>query len=145
MKVCLYQEQEDLRKKSGIGRAVEHQRTALELNDVEWTKDIYDDFDLIHINTVGPKSLHLAKKMKLTGKRVVMHAHTTVEDFKNSFWFSNVLAAPMKKYLTYVYNHADLGICTAEYTRRVLVKRGVTTELMTISNGIDVERFKNIE
>jgi 1,2-diacylglycerol-3-alpha-glucose alpha-1,2-glucosyltransferase len=145
MKVCLYQEQEALLKKSGIGRAVEHQRMALELNDVEWTKDIKDDFDLIHVNTVGPKSLYLAKKMKSEGKKVVMHAHTTVEDFKNSFWFSNALAAPMKKYLKYFYNQGDLVICTAEYTRRVLVKHGVTTELMTISNGINVERFKNIE
>jgi 1,2-diacylglycerol-3-alpha-glucose alpha-1,2-glucosyltransferase len=145
MKVCLYQELEGLLKKSGIGRAVEHQRMALELNDVDWTKDVNDDFDLIHINTIGPKSLYLAKKMKLKGKKVIMHAHTTVEDFRNSFWFSNALAVPLKKYLTYFYNHADMVICTAEYTRRVLMKRGVNTELITISNGINVERFKNIE
>lgn len=145
MKVCIYLELEDMLKKSGIGRAVEHQRMALELNYVEWTKDINDDFDLIHINTIGPKSLYLAKRMKLKGKKVIMHAHTTVEDFKNSFWFSNALAVPLRKYLTYFYNQADMVICSAEYTRRVLVKHGITTKLMTISNGIDVERFENIE
>lgn len=132
-------------KKSGIGRAVEHQRRALESNNVEWTKDVNDDFDLIHINTIGPKSLYLAKKMKLKGKKVIMHAHTTVEDFKNSFWFSNALAVPLKKYLTYFYNQADMVICPSEFTRQLLAEYGITPKLVTISNGIDVERFENFE
>ncbi len=144
MKICLYQELENYLKKSGIGTAVEHQRIALNLNEVEWTTDTSAHFDLIHINTIGPKSLYFAKKMKAKGKKVIMHAHTTVEDFKNSFWFSNTLAYPLSKYLKYFYNHADLVICTAEYTRHVLIERGVTSELKIISNGIDVERFKNI-
>lgn len=145
MKVCVYLELEDMLGKCGIGIAVKNQRKALDLNDIEWTDDIKDDFDVIHINTIGPKSLYLAKKMKSWGKRVIIHAHTVVEDFKNSFWFSNALALPLKKYLTYLYNQADMVICPTNYAKQVLREYGITTKLMVIGNGIDLKKFENLE
>ena len=84
MKVLLFSEGMNLIKISGLGRAIMHQQRAMELNGIEYTLDPKDSYDVVHINTLGLKSKHLAKKAKKAGKRVVYHAHSTQEDFRNS-------------------------------------------------------------
>jgi 1,2-diacylglycerol-3-alpha-glucose alpha-1,2-glucosyltransferase len=145
MKVCIYLELEEKLAQSGIGKAVENQRKALELNGVDWTSAPSEDFDIIHINTIGPKSLYLAKKMKLKGKKVVMHAHTLAEDFKNSFWFSNVTAPALKQYLKLFYNQADMVICATEYAKQLLREYGITKEIKIVSNGVDLKKFEDVD
>jgi 1,2-diacylglycerol-3-alpha-glucose alpha-1,2-glucosyltransferase len=145
MKVCLYLELESMMAVSGIGSAINHQRRALELNDVPYTNDLKDDFDIIHLNVVGPRSLYLAKKMKGRGKKVVLHAHMTADDFRDSYRFSNSVAPYLKKYLTYYYNQADLILCPSQYTKDVLLSYGVTKPMTVISNGVDIDQFKESE
>lgn len=130
---------------SGIGSAINHQRRALELNDVPYTNDLKDVFDIIHLNVVGPRSLYLAKKMKGRGKKVVLHAHMTADDFRDSYRFSNSVAPYLKKYLTYYYNQADLILCPSQYTKDVLLSYGVTKPMTVISNGVDIDQFKESE
>lgn len=141
MKICLYLELEKRLKGSGIGTAIKNQRKALELNGVEHTSNLKEDYDIIHINIVGLKSLFLAWKLKRQGKKVVLHAHVTADDFKNSYRFSNVIAPFLKKYLTFYYNQADLVLCPSNYTKGVLQGYGVEREIKVISNGIDLEKF----
>ncbi len=142
MRVCLYLELESKLRRSGIGAAIENQRRALELNDVEYTSDLKDEFDILHTNSIGLNSFRVAKKMKKRGKKVIMHAHTTADDFRNSYRFSNLIAPLLKRYLTFYYNHADVVLCPSKYTQGVLEKAGVTVPIIPISNGIDTERFK---
>jgi 1,2-diacylglycerol-3-alpha-glucose alpha-1,2-glucosyltransferase len=142
MKVCLYLELESMLGVSGIGSAINNQRTSLEYNGVEYTSDLNDDFDVIHINVVGPKSLYLAWRMKKKGKKVILHAHVTADDFKESYKYSTAIAPYLKRYLTFYYNQADLVLCPSEYTRNVLTGYGVEKEIRVISNGIDIEKFK---
>lgn len=142
MKPCLYLELEEKLRCSGIGTAINNQRKALELNNVEYTNNLKDDFDILHINTIGPHSLLLAKKMKKEGKKIIVHAHTTADDFKNSFSFSNHIAPLLKRYDFYCYNQADLVLCPSEYTKTVLKKSGVKKEIRVISNGIDTQEFR---
>ena len=68
MKVLLYSEAFNLVKISGLGRAIMHQQRALALNGVEYTLDPKDDYDIVHINTLGLRSRHLARKAKKAGK-----------------------------------------------------------------------------
>lgn len=143
MKVCLYLELENRLKYSGIGTAIANQRKALSLNGVEYTSKLnHNEFDIIHINIIGPKSLYIAKKMKRKGKKVILHAHVTADDFRNSYMFSNLIAPFLKAYLTYYYNQADLVLCPSEYTKGVLEGYGVKKEIRVISNGIDTEKFQ---
>jgi glycosyltransferase involved in cell wall biosynthesis len=142
MKVCLYLEMEKKLGASGIASAIKNQRKALELNGVEYTSDLKDDFDIIHLNIIGPKSLYLAKKMRMRGKKVVIHAHMTDCDFRNSYRFSNVVAPFLRRYLAYYYSQADMLLCPSEYTKGVLLGYGIKKPITAISNGIDVERFK---
>ena len=99
MKVLLYTEGLKTVGKSGLGKAVKHQINALERNNVEYTLDPKEikNVDIVHINWYLLKSYFLAKKAKRLGKKVVYHAHSTEEDFKNSFKFSN-LVAPLFKW-----------------------------------------------
>ena len=98
MKVLLYLEGKSVLEKSGIGRALHHQMHALDLAGIPYTTDILGDYDVVHINTYGPRSLMLLHAAKRRGKKVIMHGHSTREDFENSFIGSNLLAPLFGKY-----------------------------------------------
>jgi 1,2-diacylglycerol-3-alpha-glucose alpha-1,2-glucosyltransferase len=145
MKVCLYLEMEKTLQASGIASAIKNQRKALELNGVAHTSDLKDDFDILHINILGLKSLFLIRRMRRMGKKVVIHAHMTDCDFRNSYRFSNLIAPFLKKYLAYYYGQADTILCPSEYTRGVLLSYGIKKPIIPISNGIDLDRFQYSE
>jgi 1,2-diacylglycerol-3-alpha-glucose alpha-1,2-glucosyltransferase len=142
MKVCLYGELGGILKGSGIFTAIDHQEKALKLNGVEVTRDANDDFDLIDINTVGPRSAYVAHKMRWNGMPVVIHSHTTVEDFRESFRFSTKIAPRLKSYLRYFYAQADMIVSPSEYTKGVLRDYGLKRTIEVISNGVDSDNFK---
>jgi 1,2-diacylglycerol-3-alpha-glucose alpha-1,2-glucosyltransferase len=141
MKVCLYLELESKLGCSGIGSAIKNQRRALELNNVSYTSNLGDDFDIVHLNIIGPRSLYIARRMRRKGRKVVLHAHVTADDFRNSYRFSNLIAPFLRRYLTYYYNQADLILCPSEYTKGVLQGYGVKKPIIAISNGIDTNKF----
>ncbi len=142
MKICLYLELEDKFKASGLSSAIINQRKALSLNNIEYTSNLSDDFDILHLNLTGLKSRYLAGKLKKKGRKIVVHAHVTADDFRDSYRFSNALAPVLRKYLTYYYNQADLILCPSEYTKKVLQRYGVTKPITPISNGINLDGFQ---
>lgn len=85
MKILIYNEDYQTVKESGVGKAIDHQKKALDLVGVSYTLNPDDDYDICHINTVFPKSAFFANKARKSGKKVVYHGHSTKEDFKNSF------------------------------------------------------------
>ena len=82
MKVLLYLEGKSVLQKSGIGRALQHQMHALDLAGIPYTTDILGDYDVVHINTYGPRSFLLLHAAKRRGKKVIMHGHSTVRILK---------------------------------------------------------------
>lgn len=143
MKVLLYSEGLNLIKVSGLGRAILHQKRALTNVGVPFTTNPKDkDFDTVHINTLGPKSKHLAKKMHKAGKRVIYHAHTTEEDFRNSFVCSNLISKPVKKWIVSCYNRGDVIITPTNYSKSLIEGYGVKPPVFAISNGIDLDFYK---
>lgn len=70
MKILIYKGDYDLVKQSGVGQAIEHQEKALKLNNIDYTTDENDDYDIVHINTIMPKSKKFAKKAKKQGKKL---------------------------------------------------------------------------
>lgn len=143
MKILLYSEAMRLIKVSGLGRAIMHQKRALEMYGTEYTTDPDDkDYDVVHINTLGLKSKRLAKTAKKAGKRVVYHAHSTQEDFKNSFLGSNLILGPYKKWIMSCYNRGDVIITPTEYSKSLLKGYGITKPIYAISNGIDLAFYQ---
>jgi Glycosyltransferase len=145
MKILLHSGHYKLIEKSGVGRAIKHQMKALELNGISYTTNVKDDFDIVHINTVFPESYFLSKRARRSGKKVVYHAHSTEEDFKNSFLLSNQLAPLFKKWITKCYSSADLIITPTPYAKELLDGYGLGKPVIAISNGIDLDFYKRSE
>lgn len=141
MKVLLYLEAENYLSKSGIGRAIKHQMKALGLAGQEYTTNPKDDYDLVHINSYGIKSWLLLKNAQKQGKKVIMHGHSTQEDFRNSFILSNQLSHLFKHYLCLFYRKADAIITPTEYSKSLIESYGIETPIFAISNGIDIEQY----
>lgn len=141
MKILLHTGKFKEVEKSGMGRAIIHQMKALDLMNIPYTTDPNDDFDIAHINTIFPESLLLAKECKKKGKKVIFHAHSTEEDFRNSFKLSNGIAPLYKKWLKTCYSSADLLLTPTPYSKKLLEKYDLGKEIIPISNGIDLEFF----
>ncbi len=142
MKVLLYTEGLKAIGKSGLGKAVSHQIKALEDNNIPYTLDPKDkDYDIVHINFYGLKSYFLAKKAKKMGKKVVYHAHSTEEDFRNSFIFSNLVSPLFKKWICKCYRLGDHIITPTEYSKKILLGYNLDRPITAISNGIDMNFF----
>ncbi len=144
MKVLLYTEMEKKVRKSGLGKAIEHQKTALSNEGIEWTTNVDDDYDIIHINTWFLKSYRMAKKAHKKGKKVVYHAHSTQEDYRNGFIFSRSTARFVKWWLVKCYSQGDVIVTPTPYSKRLLegYKGLENKKIYAISNGIDMDLFK---
>lgn len=142
MKVLLHSDKLETIEKSGVGRAIKHQMKALELNNIEYTLNPEDDYDIIHINTIFPESYLMGKKAKKKGAKVIFHAHSTEEDFRNSFLLSNQVAPLFKVWLKKCYSSADLILTPTPYSKRLLESYDLGKEIIAISNGIELEFFK---
>lgn len=146
VKVLLYTEGLKAIGISGLGKAVQHQMRALEEQQIDYTCDLHvKEYDLVHINFYGPKSYHLAKKARRQGKKVVYHAHSTMEDFRNSFLLSNQLAPLFKWWICKCYNLGDSIITPTLYSKKLLKGYGIQKPIYAISNGIDTPFFERDE
>lgn len=128
-------------RKSGIGRAILHQTRSLEAAGIETTNSWWKPADIIHINTIFPDSVIASRIAKMQGKSVVYYAHSTEEDFRNSFKGSNWLAPFFKRWIQFCYNLGDIIITPTEYSKSLLRKYGIDKQIYPISNGIDTYFF----
>ena len=147
MKVLLYTEGLKTIGKSGLGKAIQHQMKALENEHIEYTLDPKDDYDILHINTYFPKSYKLAKKAKKMGKKIVYHAHSTEEDYKNGFILAKQTSKMFKKWLIKCYKLGDVIVTPTPYSKSLLeTYPGLENKkIYAISNGIELEFFKRDE
>lgn len=141
MKVCVYLESGYSSNWSGgIRRAHDNQIKALKSAGVHVTTDPRESFDVLHLHSVGPASLYLAERYN--GRRpIVIHSHTTAEDFANSFRMSDHIAPYLGRYLRFFYAKADMLIAPSAYARDVLQRYELDRPIEVVSNGVDVRRF----
>ncbi|MHA5094569.1 glycosyltransferase [Oenococcus oeni] len=143
MKVLQYFENPGLISRSGIGHAQRLQQEELSYTDIVLdTSPFSKDYDLIDVNTYGPKSLAMVAKARLQNQKVVYHAHSTYEDFRNSFIGSNFLSKPFKKHLIKAYRQADLIITPTPYAKSLLRSYGLKQPIVPISNGVRVSSYR---
>lgn len=140
MKVYYYSEMQDLIEKSGVGRAIYHQQSAAGQNHIELAGGL-EDADIVHINTVFPKSLLLAKKAKKLGIPVVYHAHSTQEDFRNSYIGSNVCSPLFGKWIKYCYQQGNVIVTPTKYAGKLLLSYGIRKPIEVVSNGVNLHFY----
>lgn len=146
MKALLYFENQKVMKQSGIGRALSHQKKALELANVDYTLNHKEDFDVAHINTLFFNSYKVLKKCKKRNKKVIVHGHSTVEDFYNSFRHWKLIAPFYNRLILRMYRKADYIITPTPYSKRLIEGyKGVSCPVVAVSNGIDLEKYSSVE
>lgn len=141
MKVYYYSEMQKLIEKSGVGRAIYHQKEAAVQNGLEVEGNL-KSADIVHINTVFPKSPLIAYLAHKHGIPVVYHAHSTKEDFRDSFIGSNLFSALLGKWIKFCYNTGDMIITPTPYSKRLLKSYGINKKIEVVSNGIDLDFFR---
>lgn len=144
MKICHFAEFED-QLMGGIKSSIHQQREALEAKGIEYTTDPSEDFDILHLNFIGPVSMYQLLKAKRNGTPVIFHVHSTVEDFRNSFRFSNVIAPVFDRYTQFLYRHSDHLIPVSEHTRYLLNEKGIDAPKTVVHNGFDPERLDGFD
>lgn len=143
MKVLLYTKQLKVVSKSGVGRAMEMQIDSLRKMGVDITTDAKEQYQTIHLNTIFPSDYFMAKKAKRQGKNIVYHAHSTKEDFCNSFKGSNLIAPLFKKWIMKCYQLGDVILTPTVYSKNLLQGYGIKKKIIPISNGIDTHFYKH--
>lgn len=141
MKVLLYFEKEEKIKKSGIGRALRHQIAALTSAGLEYTLDPKDSFDIAHINTYFPASKRLLKRLKKKHIPVIVHGHSTKEDFRDSFRLWKVMKLWFYPNLMWFYKNADFIITPTQYSKDLIDAYNLGTEVIYVSNGINPQEY----
>lgn len=140
MRVYLYSGMQKMIEKSGVGRAIYHQHMAAEMNRITCVNCL-KDADVVHINTVFLKSLWIAYKAQKLGIPVVYHAHSTKEDFKNSYVGSDLFDGLFGIWIKHCYSSGDVIITPSEYSKRLLESYGIKKEIHVVSNGIDLNYY----
>lgn len=128
-------------RKSGVGQAISHQLSALEKAGISAVRRFDPHADIIHINTVFPDSLFMILLARIMRWKVVMWAHSTMEDFRGSFPFSDRLAPLFRRYITFCCNRADAVITPTVYSCRLITEYGVRRPVTVLSNGVDTGFF----
>ena len=144
MKVLLYAEGLKVIGVSGLGKAIKHQMKALELENIPYTTDINATYDIAHINTYFLKSYFLAKKLKKKGIKIVYHAHSTEEDYRDGFIFGHLTSKLFKHWLIKCYRLGDIIVTPTEYSKNILkhYKGLEDKKIVAISNGLELDFFK---
>lgn len=93
------------------------------------------------LTTVFPDSFAAAVLARLRGRKVIYYGHSTMEDFRNSFKCSNLLAPLFKRWIKLCYSMGDAVITPTEYSRQILLSYGIRKPIYALSNGVDTDFF----
>ncbi len=101
---------------------------------------------IVHAHTALPISFIKVKRLVANRKKkgfnaplIICHGHTTMEDFVNSFLFTNQMKFFLKFYLPSYYRSFDHVIAVSEYNKRILMNYNIPeNKISVISNGIKI-------
>ncbi|MBP3713193.1 MAG: glycosyltransferase family 4 protein [Bacilli bacterium] len=142
MKALIYLQDRKKLQHSGIGRALEHQQRALNSAGVQTTFDPSDKYDLVHLNSYQPGTYRFMKKCLKKGIPVIVHGHSTHEDFADSFRCWKLVHPIYNHWMNRMYKRADLIITPTPYSKGLIENyKGVTCPVKAISNGIDINDY----
>lgn len=133
-----------LAKESGIGAAIRHQETAVRALGHEVVTNPLRPFDVVHLNTPFPDTPLLAHWARLWRRPVLMWAHSTEEDFRDSFPGANRVAPLFRRWIAHLYRRGDLVVTPSEYSRGLISRPGygLRAPVRVLSNGVDTTFFR---
>ena len=133
-----------LARESGIGAAIRHQEKAVRALGHEVVTDPLGPFDVVHLNTPFPDTLLLALWARLRRRPALVWAHSTEDDFRDSFPGSNRLAPLFRRWIALLYRRGDTVVTPSEYSAQLISapKYGLRAPIRVLSNGVDTRFFR---
>lgn len=129
---------------SGIGAAMRHQADAVRALGHEVVTNPFGPFDAVHLNTPLPDTLLYALWARLRGRPVLMWAHSTEEDFRDSFTGANAIAPLFRRWIALLYRRGDAVVTPTAYSRSIVSRPayGIRRHIHVLSNGVDTTFFQ---
>ena len=133
-----------LARESGIGAAMRHQEAAVRSLGHRVVTNPLRSFDVVHLNTPFPDTPLLARWARLWRRPVLVWAHSTEDDFRDSFPGSNRLAPLFRRWIAHLYRRGDVVITPSTYSRELISapKYGLSAPIRVLSNGVDTGFFR---
>lgn len=133
-----------LAQESGIGAAIRHQESAVRSLGHRVVTNPLRPFDVVHLNTPFPDTPLLARWARLWRRPVLVWAHSTEDDFRDSFPGSNRLAPVFRRWIAHLYRLGDAVVTPSEYSRELVSapKYGISRRIHVLSNGVDTSFFR---
>jgi 1,2-diacylglycerol-3-alpha-glucose alpha-1,2-glucosyltransferase len=133
-----------LARESGIGAAMRHQESAVRTLGHQVVISPLRPFDVVHLNTPFPDTPVLARWARLWRRPVLVWAHSTEDDFRDSFTGSNQLAPLFRRWIAHLYRRGDVVITPSGYSRDLVSapKYGISAPIRVLSNGVDTSFFR---
>ncbi|ATG55201.1 glycosyl transferase [Brachybacterium ginsengisoli] len=133
-----------LAKESGIGAAIRHQESAVRSLGHEVVTNPLRPFDVVHLNTPFPDTLLLARWARLRRRPALVWAHSTEDDFRDSFPGSNRLAPMFRRWIAHLYRRGDTVVTPSQYSKDLISapKYGLRAPIRVLSNGVDTTFFR---
>lgn len=102
------------------------------------------DHDIVHSHGCFPITFRMVKRGVKFKKPIVISAHQTHHDTKNTFFFSKQLSRLFKTYLMRYYTSGDVIICPTEHSRRIVKNElRIDNPIKIISNGVDTSVYRH--
>jgi len=100
--------------------------------------------DIIHCQDPGPLAKRTIREARALGIPIILTNHFTFIQLEHYFpaFLRRTLLRRVIKYLRALYRQADLITCPSEFVKQMLERAGIRTEIVVVSNGIDVKRFR---
>ncbi|WP_460475643.1 glycosyltransferase family 4 protein [Brachybacterium huguangmaarense] len=120
-----------------------HQRTAIEALGHTVVTSPFTDFDVVHLNTPFPDTPLVARWARWRRRPVLVWAHSTEDDFRDSFTGANALAPWFRRWIASIYRTGDAVITPTHYARSLILapKYGLRRNIHVLSNGVDTAFF----
>ena len=143
----VYLPHNELERTSGIGKAITKQIEYLQEEGINCVFRPEKGVDLVHINSIFDfKNIFILYGAHIGNVPLVTHGHSTKQDWLNSFWFAKITKPYVYKQIHDYYSFGDLVITPTPYSRSLILGYGYNDNVVTISNGIDVDLSnKNIK
>ena len=127
--------------RSGIGAATANQIRALTSYGVEVTTDPRTDYDVLHLQWIGPRSFYYATRARREGRPVVASVHSLPSLLRGAFSLSGIVVPSYRAYLRRFLRCANLIITPSASAVEELIPLVDGRPVRPVSSGVDLTKF----
>lgn len=140
MKICVYFQPKKLKDNFEGARLRKNIKGALELANIEYAKNIIDEYDIIHFISIDDEAK--INDSIAENKRTVFSAFVCETDESARLLSVKNDAPIFSSKALRVLNNVDVVFVPNETSRNLLVRAGITSRIEIVSPGVNLSRFE---